>query len=667
LRPPLTAHRLFTGEAPAGHVATPERIESPEASPQPEARIAGPQAPGGSAAALLALQRSAGNRAVGRLLARRRVLQRAVGPTLAAGTPVWIHIDQQTRARGRLTSGHIAHSNSYMVEQLEDVGSGVTFDPGPHEIHVSRLDPVAEQAPSEPKTRVPKRETRGLTVAVIGGGPTGLLAAIEAMRQGATRVTVYEGRSEPYSRRNVPTLNQATMAKLAEVGVSDELFGWRVVGRSPGYLASDGSGQVPLLHLEEALTRRAVDLGIRIIRGSKPRSIRGDERSTGSRAAAATLEMTGTITQYRHEERGNRVDIWAETVPVPTERADLVILAVGAGASDDPFVTETLGIRYKRLKARDYGFYGLFEHAATTPYELQHYVNKVGTYTGLIPPPKRESPQHFDQLRRILQPGNSLTAFETPGLDYILGFLSGITQDEFEALRVNRTDSEEVKASKRKNLRKLAEHVALRQTGGLSHKFEALLTDDKAVDIFEVKVAQAMNLVSPHLPAVVIGDAAATPHPQVGSGLNTGVASLDALGTLVRNLSQGRQSDEAFALYQNAVGHITSLLAIKAIIVMAGAFAHKVRRLFPPEVLRFWRRWFKKMHGADWDAWLEARLSLATRIGDTARRSAEAGNPDYSALDIAWQALDEIYEAIQEAYGGSPAIEQELATLDTLK
>ena len=648
-------------------MASPERIESPEAAPQPEARIAGPQAPAGSAAQLLALQRTAGNRAVGRLLARRRVLQRVVGPTLAPGTPVWIRIDEHTRARGRTTSGHLAHSNSYMVLQLEDVGTGVTFSPGPHEIQVSRLDPVAEQAPSEPKARVPRRNNAGLTVAVIGGGPTGLLAAIEAARQGATRVTVYEGRSEPYSRRNVPTLNETTMAKLAEVGVYDELFGWRVVGRAPGYVAKDGTGQVPILFLEEALTRRAVDLGIRIFRGSKPRSVEASRKSKGSRAAAATLEMTGTFTQYRHEESGGREDIWAETVPVPSERADLVILAVGAGASGDPFITETFGIRYKRLAARDYGFYGLFEHYATTPYELRHYVLKAKTATGYLPPPKRESPQHFDQLRRILQPGNSLTAFETPGLDYILGFLSGLTQSEFEALRVNRDDPEEVKAAKRNNLRRLAEHVGLRQTGGLSHKFEALLADDKAVDIFEVKVAQAMNLASPHLPAIVIGDAAATPHPQTGSGLNTGVASLDALGTLVRNLREGRDSDEAFALYQNAVGHITSLLAIKAIIVMSGAFAHKVRRLFPPEVLRSWRRWFKKVHGADWDAWLEARLSLATRIGDTARRSAEAGNPDYSALDIAWQALDEIYEVIQQAYGGSSAIDEELATLDTMK
>jgi hypothetical protein len=145
------------------------------------------------------------------------------------------------------------------------------------------------------------------------------------------------------------------------------------------------------------------------------------------------------------------------------------------------------------------------------------------------------------------------------------------------------------------------------------------------------------------------------------------VASLEALGALVRNLREGRHSDEAFALYHNAVSHVTTIMILKAVFAMAGAFSHKVRRLFPPESARSWGRWFKKVHGADWNDWVETRLTLAQRICDTARKSAEAGTPDYSALDIAWQALDEVYEVLQQTFGAGSFIEGELTTLDTLK
>jgi hypothetical protein len=84
------------------------------------------------------------------------------------------------------TSLQDAQSNSYMVLQDEDYGTGVDSEPRPYRMTTDRLDPIGDQRARSGAT--------GLRVAVIGGGPTALLAAIEAVRNGAARVIVFEAR-----------------------------------------------------------------------------------------------------------------------------------------------------------------------------------------------------------------------------------------------------------------------------------------------------------------------------------------------------------------------------------------------------------------------------------------------------------------------------------------
>ncbi len=98
-----------------------------------------------------------------------------------------------------------------------------------------------------------------LSIAVIGGGPAGLSAAIQASLLGAD-VTVIEKR-ETYTRNNILFLHATSL---------DSFDQWDVEIPQVEILSLQGQkrGFVLIKDLEEALRKRASDLGIKIIHGT---------------------------------------------------------------------------------------------------------------------------------------------------------------------------------------------------------------------------------------------------------------------------------------------------------------------------------------------------------------------------------------------------------------
>lgn len=102
-------------------------------------------------------------------------------------------------------------------------------------------------------------EATSLSVAVIGGGPAGLSAAIQAHLLGAN-VTVIEKR-QTYTRNNILFLYEPSL---------DVFKQWGVVIPEIEILSLHGQvrGLVLIKDLEEALKKRASDLGINVINGT---------------------------------------------------------------------------------------------------------------------------------------------------------------------------------------------------------------------------------------------------------------------------------------------------------------------------------------------------------------------------------------------------------------
>ena len=76
---------------------------------------------------------------------------------------------------------------------------------------------------------------------------------------------------------------------------------------------------------------------------------------------------------------------------------------------------------------------------------------------------------------------------------------------------------------------------------------------------------------------------------------------------------------------------------------MATSFEFKVRRPVTPQFAQL----FEQKRGEPWEKWLRTRISDVKRICDAARAKEEAGQPDRSRVHLAWQYLDEIYDALR--------------------
>src|SRR6202044_1221650 len=91
------------------------------------------------------------------------------------------------------------------------------------------------------------------------------------------------------------------------------------------------------------------------------------------------------------------------------------------------------------------------------------------------------------------------------------------------------------------------------------------------LDSFEIRIQRARLLISNTYPAVVVGDAAVTPHPDTGMGVTSGFKGCEELRTLMRALKKdkGTKEDdrEAYASFNAAYEKHVSEKALDGTII----------------------------------------------------------------------------------------------------
>jgi Domain of unknown function (DUF4157)/FAD binding domain len=372
--------------------------------------------------------------------------------------------------KGRFGSKHKTHSESDVASKVRTIAK----------LNLSTVSSAyVSDLPSPTIAHEGEKSNLKITephVAVAGGGPIGLMAAIEARLQGA-QVTVFEGREQQYSRRQVLKLEDLTIQKLRKFGVYEELFGKQ---------APKGNEEISAIavkYVEKALKRRALELGIKIETGFYLTNAQMSKKSPD-----LELEL-----EKGEEKR--------------TQSVQLLIVAVGPGINKPDKRTgvvlkDQLGFEYDVKKVVDYAVTGLME------------TTQEGK-TGHLP---KESQWKY--------------RFDTPKVTYLLHQIPKDLYDKFAQPGNNQLMQAYV-------LKAAKEHHNI-QNPQLAKTLNNRGEPTQNVGIFKIEIQQAKQFVSKTLPALVIGDSAATPHPDSGSGLNMGVAEIDALGDVVQALRQER-------------------------------------------------------------------------------------------------------------------------------
>ncbi len=331
-------------------------------------------------------------------------------------------------------------------------------------------------------------------VVVLGAGPIGLLAAIEAREKFGKKVsvTVVEKRTG-YTRTNVPALAVEIRNEFKRLQILPEL----------GF-----SGQVPFSKIEEALKARAVSAGVKFELGYTVETLVGASKNKYGRYKSMQLTLK------KFDSQGKSFGLIGQSKSIS---ADLLIVSTGGAAAADPVVTQTLGFTFHKLHAKNYGAYGVFvPHEAindneTADRRLEYHKAKGDIVGGAI-------------------------GFETPDHNYLLVTLSQCSKSDFKLLQTQND-----------KLRELLLGVG----NSLS---TAVLTEIKEVQknvaIFKIAIQRAGQFYSKDYPAVIVGDAAVTPHPEAGSGIGTGYKGFQELKVLFQALSRADRSDDNEAAFK---------------------------------------------------------------------------------------------------------------------
>lgn len=183
----------------------------------------------------------------------------------------------------------------------------------------------------DPDAIKPDPKSRGRVIAVVGGGPVGLLAAIESTMKGA-KVEVYEARGgdsqkELHNRMNTIKLEDGTLQRFRKVGV------WSSVEKK----WDDAAHAVPVGALETALLDRARSLGVKFFDGKTVQD--------AVKLDSGKVELT--------------IEGQKEKVTV-----DLVVVASGAGfarAGSSGANAEKLGFEIVKVGVRDFAVTGVYD------------------------------------------------------------------------------------------------------------------------------------------------------------------------------------------------------------------------------------------------------------------------------------------------------------------
>jgi 2-polyprenyl-6-methoxyphenol hydroxylase-like FAD-dependent oxidoreductase len=323
-------------------------------------------------------------------------------------------------------------------------------------------------------------------VVILGGGPIGLLCAIEAKRYFAN-VVIIEKRGA-YTRTNVPSLNTPLIKHLEQIGVAKTVWPDSKAGES-----------VAFSKLEAALWQRAQGLGVTMERGFTVVGITGKNQMQNGRYKKLQI----TIAPW--DDKNKCLVAHGVTKDIP---ADLLVVASGGSAARDTIVRQTLGFDFIALKAKNYAAYGIFESG------------------------RSEEPVDFAQQSEFAGLTNKIVsgkiAFPTPDHNYLLVTLSQCTKTDFKYLQQSAE----------------AFHTLLT---AVSEGFQtSLLREIKEVQkntgLFKVSIQRVRHFYSDAYPAVIVGDAAVTPHPEAGSGMLTGFAGVQQLSVLFAALAGTNRS-----------------------------------------------------------------------------------------------------------------------------
>ncbi len=361
-------------------------------------------------------------------------------------------------------------------------------------------------------------------VVVLGGGPIGLFCAIEARTQLGPKstVTVVEMRSD-YSRMNVPVMDHSILKHMETLEIKK--FGGKTTNVKAEALGT--ALNAPLSEIESALSKKAKSAGVRFKTGYVADDLVGTKPISGYNRFKQAIV---TVRKWDHAKRRISTSIFAGSEALP---ADLLIVAIGGGGVDSKDfskIKQTLDFEHSHLAAESYAAYAVFDKAKTAGSKAPSTAQTTAKPLGYAVP------------------------VETMNSQYLLLNLRGITPDDFRKLRGN-TDE----------LRRVMNGVGRVYKNDVVSSLDSA---DKAVGAFEVKIKRANHVLSPKFPAMLIGDAAATPHPQAGTGLLTGFHGFEAFQELLEALitqKAKRGSDEALNAFDDFERSYEAWIAAKAL------------------------------------------------------------------------------------------------------
>jgi hypothetical protein len=232
-------------------------------------------------------------------------------------------------------------------------------------------------------------------------------------------------------------------------------------------------------------------MGVQLFRPYVVSSVMGSGEVLSGRVNEVVLLLN------RWDQENKRMDFSVRSYMI---LADLLILATGAGAAEDRMITETLGFSYERLKPVNYMAIGIFDHG--------------------------QEPENDPAFNDIQEAAEKIAAgggicFKCGEYDYLLSSLSGITTGDFQRLKQDQKLLQDlVTALKRASM----------NTTGEREKIKDVKNNILA---FAINIQRARQMYSTKYPAVLVGDAAVTPHPDTGMGVTSGFRGFEALKELL--------------------------------------------------------------------------------------------------------------------------------------